>query len=190
MLLKHISYHRTVYRFLRKNEQSAPVLSALPILLQLAKDDIRLLRRFFDRGELSTYDRVKTQRPSKRLKKGTYYDQSDSRAPDNNEALFGDDEERKRKQTKKNLKALPIEPPVTFIEPTEENQAQLCIYEKDVNTEEECPALKPEDPKVQNVVEDLGYPAEAIPKEMEELVEIMTLQGMWWVKLTHISVLK
>lgn len=50
------AYHRTVYRVLRKNEQSAPVFSALPVLLQLVKDDIRLLGRFFNRGELPTYD--------------------------------------------------------------------------------------------------------------------------------------
>lgn len=52
------AYHRTVYRVLRKNEQSAPVLAALPVLLLLVKDDIKLLRSFFNCGELPTYDRA------------------------------------------------------------------------------------------------------------------------------------
>lgn len=166
------AHFRTGYRFLCKNEQPAPMLTALPVLLRIADGDVNDLRSFYKRGKLPTYDRKEQEPKPKRMKK-SYYELSNSRAPDNNEAVFGDTDDRKEKVNRKKdeKKQLPVEPP-------EHIEAKLCMHENDITTREiECAPLPSADPKVQNVIKELEDPIEEIPKDIAFLVGL-SLQGM------------
>lgn len=78
------------------------------------------LRLFYKRGDLlTTYDRTSTKRRSKKLKQ-SYYEQSDSRAPDTNDALFPEQSTKstnRKSKKRKNIgeESFPVEPLLELI---------------------------------------------------------------------------
>ncbi|KAI7860793.1 hypothetical protein BDC45DRAFT_492827 [Circinella umbellata] len=104
------SFHNIFYTLIKGGR---PLRKTLRQALKIAKSDQDDLSQFYEYGMLTTYNRQPRLRKSRKI--GTnHYAQNDSRAPDNTDAIFGDEKQLKKQELEKQ-KATIQTPPTSVI---------------------------------------------------------------------------
>ncbi|KAG2216529.1 hypothetical protein INT45_014183 [Circinella minor] len=142
---------------MKSNLRGQPLRKTLRQALKIAKSDQDDLSQFYEYGMLTTYNHQPRLRKSRKI--GTnHYAQSNSRAPDNTDAIFGDEKQLKKQELEKQKAA--IQQPIDTTKVSDQ-RASLTVDDRNkimhsdgmgisFMEEPELPSLEVDDPAIQN----------------------------------------